>query len=149
MFTVECINLKRKLTFSSLSPTTKADVGQDEDFDQVKERAIKLGALKAIVDDRKGEFVQEFIFPSIAFGGLYQGRYLMGTSLARPCIAKGMVQLAKAEKAEAIAHGATGKGNDQVRFELAVASLEPSLKCIAPWRLPSFYERFQGRQGKK
>lgn len=109
---------------------------------------MKMGALKAIVDDRKDEFVTQFIYPSIAFGGLYQGRYLMGTSLARPCIAKGMVEVAKKEGAEAISHGATGKGNDQVRFELAVASLEPSLKCIAPWRLPQFYERFQGRQGK-
>lgn len=120
-------------------------MGQEEDFERVKEQAVQLGASKAIVDDRKKEFVEQFIYPSISFGGIYQNRYLLGTSLARPCIAKGMIQVAQEEGASFISHGATGKGNDQVRFELTAASLDPSIQCIAPWRMPEFFNRFKGR----
>lgn len=105
-----------------------ADVGQKEDFEQVKKQAIALGAIEAIVDDRREEFVNEFIYPAMAYGAIYQGRYLLGTSLARPCISKGLVKVAKDRNAAFIAHGATGKGNDQVRFELSAASLDPSIK---------------------
>ena len=83
---------------------------------------------KAIIDNKKKEFVENYIYPSLAFGGIYQGRYLLGTSLARPCIAKGIVKVAKEENAGFISHGATGKGNDQVRFELSCASLDPKIK---------------------
>jgi len=104
-----------------------------------------LGAIEAVVDDRKKQFIENFIYPSIAFGGIYQNRYLLGTSLARPCITEGIIQVARHYGAEYIAHGATGKGNDQVRFELTAACLDPSIKCIAPWRLPEFFNRFKGR----
>jgi argininosuccinate synthase len=122
-----------------------ADVGQDDDFEFVKKQALELGAVKAVIDDRKREFIEDFIYPSLAYGGIYQGRYLLGTSLARPVIAKGIIEVARAEKAGYISHGATGKGNDQVRFELTCASLDPSIRCIAPWRLPEFFNRFRGR----
>ncbi len=111
-----------------------ADVGQEEDFEAVKVKALKTGAEKCIVDDLKEEFVKGYIFPSIQANALYENIYLMGTSLARPCIAKGMVETALREGCDYIAHGATGKGNDQVRFELAVKSIAPHLKVIAPWR---------------
>jgi len=111
-----------------------ADVGQSEDFEAVKIKALKTGAEKCIVDDLKEEFVKGYIFPSIQANALYENIYLMGTSLARPCIAKGMVETAMREGCDYIAHGATGKGNDQVRFELAVKSIAPQLKVIAPWR---------------
>jgi argininosuccinate synthase len=111
-----------------------ANVGQEEDFDQVVVKALKTGAEKCIIDDLKAEFVKDFIFPSIQANAVYETVYLMGTSLARPCIAKGMVEAALREGCDYIAHGATGKGNDQVRFELAVKSLAPQLGVIAPWR---------------
>lgn len=111
-----------------------ANVGQDEDFDAVHVKALKTGAEKCIIDDLKAEFVKDFIFPSIQANAVYETVYLMGTSLARPCIAKGMVEAALYEGCDYIAHGATGKGNDQVRFELAVKSLAPQLGVIAPWR---------------
>lgn len=111
----------------------------------MKKQAIELGAIEAVIDDRRKEFVEDFIYPSIAFGGIYQHRYLLGTSLARPCIAKGIIEVAKSHGARFISHGATGKGNDQVRFELTCASLDPSIRCVAPWRLPEFYNRFKGR----
>ncbi|XP_054163657.1 argininosuccinate synthase-like [Oppia nitens] len=122
-----------------------ADVGQEEDLDQVRQQALKLGAIKAIVDNRIEEFVTEFVYPSLAYGGIYQGRYLLGTSLCRPCISKGITRVANEEKAEFIAHGATGKGNDQIRFELSCISLDSNIKCITPWRMESFYNRFEGR----
>lgn len=118
-----------------------ADVGQQEDFAKVDEKALKTGAIKFILDDLKEEFVQNYIFPSIKANALYEEGYLMGTSLARPCIASGMIAAALKEGCNAIAHGATGKGNDQVRFELAVKSLAPHLKIIAPWREWSFNGR--------
>ena len=111
-----------------------ANVGQEEDFEQVHAKALKTGAEKCIIDDLKAEFVKDFIFPSIQANAVYETVYLMGTSLARPCIAKGMVETALREGCDFIAHGATGKGNDQVRFELAVKSLAPQLGVIAPWR---------------
>lgn len=111
-----------------------ANVGQEEDFDAVHEKALKTGAEKCIIDDLKSEFVKDFIFPSIQANAVYEAVYLLGTSLARPCIAQGMVEAALREGCDYIAHGATGKGNDQVRFELAVKSLAPQLGVIAPWR---------------
>ncbi len=118
-----------------------ADVGQNEDLDAVKDKALKTGAAKCIVDDLKDEFVKEYVFPSIQANAVYENVYLMGTSLARPCIAKGMVEAALREGCDYIAHGSTGKGNDQVRFELTVKSLAPQLKIIAPWRQWEFNGR--------
>jgi argininosuccinate synthase len=122
-----------------------ADVGQQEDFGQVAERAKKTGASKVVVRDLRREFVTQFIFPAIAGNAVYENRYLLGTSLARPVIAKGQVEVAIEEGAGAVAHGATGKGNDQVRFELAYAALAPRLRVIAPWKEREFLQRFQGR----
>ncbi|NNM34644.1 MAG: argininosuccinate synthase [Gemmatimonadetes bacterium] len=122
-----------------------ADVGQQEDFDDVAERAMATGAGKVVVEDLKRDFVTEFIYPAIAGNAIYENRYLLGTSLARPVIARRQVEVALAEGASALAHGATGKGNDQVRFELAYAALAPNLKVISPWKERSFLERFQGR----
>jgi argininosuccinate synthase len=122
-----------------------ADVGQQENFDEVAERARQTGASKVLVEDLKREFVTDFIFPAIAGNAVYENRYLLGTSLARPVIAKRQVEVAIAEGATHLAHGATGKGNDQVRFELAYAALAPHLKIVAPWKEREFLERFRGR----
>ena len=122
-----------------------ADVGQQEDFDEVAERARATGASKVFVEDLKRDFVTEFIYPAIAGNAVYENRYLLGTALARPVIARRQVEIALEEGAEAVAHGATGKGNDQVRFELAYAALAPSLEVISPWKEPGFLARFQGR----
>jgi argininosuccinate synthase len=122
-----------------------ADVGQSDDFDEVKRRAVHTGADAVHVLDLKREFVTDFIYPAIAGRAVYEGRYLLGTSLARPVIAKHQVEVAKQEKARCVSHGATGKGNDQVRFELAYAALAPQLKVIAPWKDAEFLSRFQGR----
>ncbi|KKM10140.1 argininosuccinate synthase [Clostridiales bacterium PH28_bin88] len=111
-----------------------ADVGQGEELDPLQEKAIKTGASKIYIEDLKEEFVKDFIFPTLKAGAVYEGKYLLGTSFARPLIAKRLVEIALAEGAEAVAHGATGKGNDQVRFELTVKALAPHLKIIAPWR---------------
>ncbi|MCX8094287.1 MAG: argininosuccinate synthase [Candidatus Goldbacteria bacterium] len=110
------------------------DIGQVCDFDAIKKKAIKSGADKVYVIDRKKEFVEDYIIPMIKSGAIYEGKYLMGTSIARPLIAKTQIEIAKKEKADAVAHGATGKGNDQVRFELTYKALAPELKIIAPWR---------------
>lgn len=123
-----------------------ADVGQQEDFQDVAERARQTGASKVFVEDLKDEFVQEFIFPAIAGNAIYENRYLLGTSLARPVIARRQVEIALQEGADAVGHGATGKGNDQVRFELAFAALAPRLEIIAPWKEKDFLQRFQGRK---
>ena len=109
-----------------------ADVGQDDDFDQVKEKALKTGASKVYIEDLKEEFVTDYIFPIIKANAIYENRYLMGTSIARPLIAKRHVEIALKENADALSHGATGKGNDQVRFELTFKALAPELKIIAP-----------------
>ncbi|XP_074617306.1 argininosuccinate synthase-like [Acropora palmata] len=122
-----------------------ADVGQDEDFEEAREKAIKLGAKKVFIEDLKEEFVKDFIFPAVKANAIYEDRYLMGTAVARPCIARRQVQIALQESAEYLSHGATGKGNDQVRFEMTYYALYPEVKVITPWRLPEFYNRFKGR----
>ncbi len=111
-----------------------ADVGQGEELDPLHEKAIKTGASKIYIEDLKEEFLLDFVYPTLKAQAVYEGKYLLGTSFARPVIAKRMVEIARAEGADAIAHGATGKGNDQVRFELTVKALAPDLKIIAPWR---------------
>jgi argininosuccinate synthase len=111
-----------------------ADVGQGDEVEEATEKALQTGAVEAIAEDLREEFVSDFVFPSIRANGIYEGYYLLGTSLARPIIAKGLVRAAERFGADAIAHGATGKGNDQVRFELAAYALKPDIKVIAPWR---------------
>ena len=111
-----------------------ADVGQAEDLDAVVEKAYKTGAKKAVVKDLRDEFVRDYIFPTVKSGAVYEDKYLLGTSIARPVIAKHQVEVALAEGAAVVAHGCTGKGNDQVRFEHAYQALAPELKVIAPWR---------------
>ncbi|MNH98637.1 Argininosuccinate synthase [compost metagenome] len=122
-----------------------ADIGQKEELDGLEEKALATGASKVYIDDLRDEFASDFIYPMFQSGALYEGQYLLGTSIARPLIAKRMVDIAIAEGATAIAHGATGKGNDQVRFELNAAALSPSIKVIAPWRLEEFRSQFPGR----
>src|SRR6186713_1046205 len=107
--------------------------------------AKKTGASKIYIDDLQEEFARDFIFPIIQAGAIYENQYFLGTSIARPLIAKRMVEIAKLEKADAIGHGATGKGNDQVRFELTAAALAPQLQIIAPWRDERFRTQFPGR----
>ena len=123
-----------------------ADIGQDEELDGLEEKAIQTGASKCYIDNLREDFAKDYIFPMFQANALYEGRYLLGTSIARPCISKGIVDVALREGADAIAHGATGKGNDQVRFELSAASLAPDVKCIAPWRDEVFREAFPGRK---
>lgn len=122
-----------------------ADVGQGEELDGLEEKALNTGASKCYIGDLKEEFAEDFIFPMFQAGALYEGKYWLGTSIARPVIAKGMIDVARAEGAQALAHGATGKGNDQVRFELSTASLAPDLEMIAPWRMADFRAEFPGR----
>ena len=122
-----------------------ADVGQGEELDGLEEKALNTGASKCYIDDLKEEFARDFIFPMFQAGAIYEGKYWLGTSIARPVIAKGMIDVAKKEGAIALAHGATGKGNDQVRFELSAASLAPDLEMIAPWRMADFRAEFPGR----
>ena len=122
-----------------------ADIGQEEELDGLEAKALKTGASKCIIEDLREEFARDFIFPMFQAGAIYEGQYLLGTSIARPLIAKRMVEIARAEDADAIAHGATGKGNDQVRFELAAAALAPQLRVIAPWRDEGFRKQFPGR----
>jgi argininosuccinate synthase len=112
-----------------------ADVGQGEELNSLHEKAIKTGASKLYIEDLKDEFVTDYIYPTLKAGAVYEGKYLLGTSFARPIIAKRLVEIAKKEGAVAIAHGCTGKGNDQVRFELTIKALAPELKIIAPWRI--------------
>ena len=111
-----------------------ADVGQGKELSGLEEKAIKTGASKLYIEDLKDVFAEEFIVPTIKAGAVYEGKYLLGTSFARPIIAKRLVEIAKAEGADAIAHGCTGKGNDQVRFELAIKAFAPDMAIIAPWR---------------
>lgn len=122
-----------------------ADVGQDEDLAAAKEKALKVGASKVYVEDLKEEFVSEYIYPAFKANALYEGRYMLGTSVARPIIAKRQIEIAQKENAQFVAHGATGKGNDQVRFELGYYALQPNIKVIAPWKSPEFLARFRGR----
>ena len=112
-----------------------ADLGQGEDLQAVKQKAFKTGASEVVIGDLKEEFVKHYVFPMLRANAVYEGSYLLGTSIARPLIAKGQIDIAVREKADAVAHGATGKGNDQVRFELTYYALKPGIKVIAPWRL--------------
>ncbi|KAI9756610.1 MAG: argininosuccinate synthetase [Chaenotheca gracillima] len=123
-----------------------ADVGQEEDFEAAVKKAEKIGAEKCIVEDLRREFIQELCFPAVMCNAVYESVYLLGTSLARPVIARAQIDAAKREGCVAVSHGCTGKGNDQIRFELAYSALQPTIQIIAPWRLPEFYEKFVGRQ---
>jgi len=123
-----------------------ADIGQEEELAGLEEKALKTGASKYVIEDLREEFARDFIFPMFQAGAIYENQYFLGTSIARPLIAKRMVEIARAEKAQAISHGATGKGNDQVRFELTAAALAPELKVIAPWREEHFRKQFPGRK---
>jgi argininosuccinate synthase len=134
-----------KQTYDAEIIAFTADIGQKEELDGLEEKAMRTGASKVYIEDLREEFAKDFIYPMFQAGALYEGQYLLGTSIARPLIAKRMVDIARAEGAIAIAHGATGKGNDQVRFELTAAALAPELGVIAPWRLESFREEFPGR----
>lgn len=122
-----------------------ADIGQEEELTGLKAKARKSGAAKCYVDDLREEFARDFVFPMIRAGAIYESGYLLGTSIARPLIAKRMVEIAIAEKADAIAHGATGKGNDQVRFEVTAYALKPDIQVIAPWREERYRKQFTGR----
>ncbi|MFL6514682.1 MAG: argininosuccinate synthase [Chthoniobacterales bacterium] len=122
-----------------------ADIGQEEELSGLEDKALRSGATKCIIDDLREEFARDFIFPMFQAGAIYEGQYFLGTSIARPLIAKRMVEIARAENAEAISHGATGKGNDQVRFELTAAALAPELRVIAPWCEERFRKEFPGR----
>ncbi len=119
------------------------DVGQGTELDGLEEKAIKTGASKLYIEDLKKEFIEDYIYPTMQAGAVYEGEYLLGTSFARPVIAKRIVEIAKAEGADAICHGCTGKGNDQVRFELTVKALAPELEIIAPWRIWDIKSREQ------
>jgi argininosuccinate synthase len=123
-----------------------ADLGQKENFKAVREKALKTGASKVYIEDLKEELVTDFIFPVLKANAVYEGRYLLGTSLARPLVAKKQIEIAKKEKAKFVSHGATGKGNDQVRFELTYHTLYPGIQVIAPWKEDEFLKKFQGRQ---
>lgn len=122
-----------------------ADVGQDDDMEQIKRNAIATGADDVIVADLKREFVTDYIFPAIRGNSVYEGRYLLGTALARPVIAKHQIMVAQELGAGYVSHGATGKGNDQVRFELAYYALAPGIKIISPWKTTEFLQQFKGR----
>lgn len=139
-----------------------ADVGQEEDFEAAREKALKIGASKFFLEDLKREFVEELIYressmlgshvleltfsplAAVQVNAIYENVYLLGTSLARPVIARGMIEVAEREACDYVSHGCTGKGNDQVRFELAFYGLKPSIKVIAPWRDPGMLMRFSG-----
>ena len=118
-----------------------ADLGQGEDLQAVKRKAVDTGASKAVIGDLREEFVKNYVFPMLRGNAIYEGSYLLGTSIARPLIAKAQIDVAVSERADAVSHGATGKGNDQVRFELTYYALKPAIKVIAPWRLWSLNSR--------
>ncbi len=122
-----------------------ADVGQDDDFEEAREKALEIGATRVYIEDLKEEFVTGYILPAIKANAVYESRYLLGTALARPLIAKRQIDIATSEKAGYVSHGATGKGNDQVRFELAYYALNPRIKVFAPWKDRKFLDRFKGR----
>ena len=126
-----------------------ANLGQgggmnDEDFSGIEKKALASGAKKCYVLDLQEDFVENYVFPVIRANALYESRYMLGTSLARPCITKTLVAIAQQEGCKFVAHGSTGKGNDQVRFELSTYALR-DLACVVPWRIPEFYTKFQGR----
>ncbi|NLF58389.1 MAG: argininosuccinate synthase, partial [Candidatus Hydrogenedens sp.] len=113
-----------------------ADLGQGEELEEARAKAVRTGACEAIVGDLKEEFVRDFVFPAMRANAIYEGSYLLGTSVARPIIAKGMIETLRATGADAVSHGATGKGNDQVRFEMTCMAMEPGVRLIVPWRDP-------------
>jgi argininosuccinate synthase len=123
-----------------------ADVGQNEDIEAARSKAEATGASKVYVSDLKEQFVTDYIFPAIKANAVYEGRYLLGTSLARPLIAKEQIEIARRESAAYVSHGATGKGNDQVRFELSYYALNPEIKVVSPWKEPEFLAEFEGRK---
>ncbi|KAF3022420.1 argininosuccinate synthetase [Neopestalotiopsis sp. 37M] len=122
-----------------------ADIGQEEDFDAVREKALQIGASNVYIEDIRREFIEELCYPAIQCNAIYENVYLLGTSLARPVTARAQIAIAQKEGCFAVSHGCTGKGNDQIRFELAFYALQPTIQVIAPWRDPVFYERFKGR----
>ena len=122
-----------------------ADVGQIEDFEECRKKALLLGASKVIIADLKREFITDYVFKAVKANAIYEDRYLLGTALARPLIAMKQIEVAVAEGAHAVAHGATGKGNDQVRFELCYYALKPDIKVISPWKDKEFLQTFKGR----
>src|SRR6187399_2216117 len=122
-----------------------ANIGQEDELRGLEKKAKQTGASKIYIDDLQDEFAGDFIYPMMQAGAIYEGQYFLGTSIARPLIAKRMVEIAQAEGADAIAHGATGKGNDQVRFELTSAALAPGIEVIAPWRQDRYRDQFPGR----
>jgi argininosuccinate synthase len=122
-----------------------ADIGQKEDFEAAEQKALKIGASKVFIENMKKEFVTDYIFPVYKANTLYEGRYLLGTAIARPIISKKQIEIAKRVGARYVSHGATGKGNDQVRFELAYYALNPEIKVIAPWKNKEFLNAFKGR----
>lgn len=123
-----------KETYNSEVIAFTADIGQGEELEPLRDKAIRTGASKIYIDDLREEFVRDFVFPLLRANAVYEGRYLLGTSIARPLIAKRQIEIANREGADAVCHGATGKGNDQVRFELTYFALKPDVKIIAPWR---------------
>lgn len=122
-----------------------ADVGQNENFDEIREKALKTGASKVYVEDLKRELVIDYIYPAMKGNAIYEGRYLLGTSIARPLIARRHIEIAEKEDTCYVAHGSTGKGNDQVRFEFGYYALMPHVKIISPWKDPEFLNQFKGR----
>jgi argininosuccinate synthase len=122
-----------------------AAIGQEEDFKAAREKALKIGAKECYIEDLNDEFVKELCFPAIQCNAIYENTYLLGTSLARPVIARALVAVAQKEKCQFLSHGATAKGNDGIRFELAFYALQPDIQVIAPWRIPRFYEMLKGR----
>ena len=130
-----------KQTYNAEVITFTADIGQEHNPELLKERANAIGASKVLLEDLKEEFVKDYVFPMFRANTLYEGEYLLGTSIARPLISKRMIEIAEEEGADAIAHGATGKGNDQIRFEIGAYSLNPSIEVIAPWRTWNFVSR--------
>ncbi|HTI69733.1 MAG TPA: argininosuccinate synthase [Candidatus Limnocylindria bacterium] len=134
-----------KDTYSAEMVAFCANIGQEDELHGLEEKARKTGASKIFIDDLQEEFASDFIYPMFRAGAIYEGQYFLGTSIARPLIAKRMLEIAKAEGADAIAHGATGKGNDQVRFELTAAALAPDIQVIAPWRDERYRKQFPGR----
>ena len=123
-----------------------ANIGQEEELGGLRKKALQTGAKKIYIDDLREEFARDYIFPMIRAGAVYESGYLLGTSIARPLIARRMIEIARENKADAISHGATGKGNDQVRFELTAYALQPDIRIIAPWREARFRDQFTGRQ---
>jgi len=132
-------------TYDAEIVTFAADIGQEEELKGLAQKARRTGAAKHYTLDLVEEFARDFIYPMIRANAVYEGQYLLGTSIARPLIAKAQIEIARKEKADTVAHGATGKGNDQCRFELTYMALAPKLKIVAPWKIDAFREKFPGR----